>query len=261
MKTVRNSNLPNDCTTISSQLSEVATKATEGSDLTLESTEDVDSDIDSTSTDNDILQQSSDQKPQNHDESKVESKLDQNVALCPENLDSTSDIRITKQQQSNDEQPQSTIGTETTCQTDENQSKERPVSRKVSWGNIEMHLHPVIVGDHPETIEGPPITIGWKRFAVHTFDIDGFESTRPPRYKDMGKDLRICCTDRLQLLQRIGTHHDEITAATRISSIVRKHRQRTRERCSIVDEIKEKIFRKLAKAIYPERRIKLITRY
>ena len=72
------------------------------------------------------------------------------------------------------------------------------------------------------------ITICWKRFAVHTFDIDGFESTRPPRYKDMGKDLRICCTDRLQLLQRIGTHHDEITAATRISSIVRKHRQRIR---------------------------------
>ena len=29
--------------------------------------------------------------------------------------------------------------------------------RKVSWGNIEMHLHPVIPGDHPDTIEGPPV--------------------------------------------------------------------------------------------------------
>jgi hypothetical protein len=38
--------------------------------------------------------------------------------------------------------------------------------RKVSWGNIEMHLHPVIAGDHPDTIEGPPVGDKTKLFSL-----------------------------------------------------------------------------------------------
>jgi hypothetical protein len=30
--------------------------------------------------------------------------------------------------------------------------------KKVRWGNIEMRLHSVIPGDHPDTREGPPVS-------------------------------------------------------------------------------------------------------
>jgi hypothetical protein len=33
----------------------------------------------------------------------------------------------------------------------------RNLIRKVTWGNVEMRMHPVIPGDHPDTREGPPV--------------------------------------------------------------------------------------------------------
>lgn len=44
------------------------------------------------------------------------------------------------------------------CDEEYDQKDVRKVmQRKVSWGNIEMHMHPVIPGDHPDTLEGPPV--------------------------------------------------------------------------------------------------------
>jgi hypothetical protein len=45
------------------------------------------------------------------------------------------------------------------CDEGEDDRKEiaHGMRQKVSWGNIEMHMHPVIPGDHPDTLEGPPV--------------------------------------------------------------------------------------------------------
>lgn len=29
--------------------------------------------------------------------------------------------------------------------------------RKVSWGSVEMRMYPIIPGDHPDTMQGPPV--------------------------------------------------------------------------------------------------------
>lgn len=109
------------------------------------------------------------------------------------------------------------------------------------------------------------LTIDWNYFAVHQLDIDGYEAKRPPRMKVMGHDLRLCPVDRQDLLRRVGINDEEISAATAIAQFTRKQRLRTRELCRLkwnkIEEVKEKVFRTLAKAINPERRIKLITRY
>jgi hypothetical protein len=42
----------------------------------------------------------------------------------------------------------------------ENKVNKQCIRRKVSWGCIEMYMHPVIPGDHPDTLEGPPVRRG-----------------------------------------------------------------------------------------------------
>lgn len=83
--------------------------------------------------------------------------------------------------------------------------------------------------------------------------------------KVLGHDLRLCPVDRQDLLRRVGIKDEEILAATAQAQFTRKQRLRTRELCRLkwnkIEEVKEKVFRSLAKAINPERRVKLITRY
>jgi hypothetical protein len=86
---------------------------------------------------------------------------------------------------------------------------------------------------------------------------------RPPRLKVLGQNLRLGWMDRLQILRQVGVREDEIAAATAAARSTRRQRQHTMEpwRLQLLEEIQEKVFRKIAKTIHPERRIKVITRY
>jgi hypothetical protein len=96
-------------------------------------------------------------------------------------------------------------------------------------------------------------------------DIDGYEAKRPPRLRDIGQDLRIGSIDRLNLLRRVGVQEEEINHSMTSARITRKQRLRTsepwRRQFFKVEEVQEKILRKIAKVMNPERNTKLITRY
>merc|ERR1712166_1436345 len=50
--------------------------------------------------------------------------------------------------------------------------------KTVSFGNIEIRKHPIILGDHPSCRQGVPITIDWKHFEQTEQMIDEYESER-----------------------------------------------------------------------------------
>jgi len=51
-------------------------------------------------------------------------------------------------------------------------------TKRVSFGNIEIRKHPIILGDHPSCRQGVPITIDWKHFEKTEQMIDEYESER-----------------------------------------------------------------------------------
>lgn len=103
----------------------------------------------------------------------------------------------------------------------------------------------------------------WGVITERSIDIDGYEAKRPPRLKALGFDLRMGSMDRFNILRRSGVKESDITTAMESSRRTRKQRLRTYEARQFegLEAIQEKILRKLAKAMNPERRTKLITRY
>ena len=105
----------------------------------------------------------------------------------------------------------------------------------------------------------------WEVISEQKISIDGYEAKRPPRMKVLGFDLRMGSMDRLNILRRGGVKEEDITSAMESARHTRKQRLRTsetwRRQFVGVEELHEKIMRKLAKAMNPERRTKLITRY
>jgi hypothetical protein len=105
----------------------------------------------------------------------------------------------------------------------------------------------------------------WEVITEQKIDIDGYEAKRPPRLKTLGFDMRLGSMDRLNVLRREGVKEEDINAAMESARVTRKQRLRTsaswRREFAGIEELHEKIMRKLAKAMNPERRTKLITRY
>jgi hypothetical protein len=105
----------------------------------------------------------------------------------------------------------------------------------------------------------------WEIITEQKIDIDGYEAKRPPRLRTLGYDLRMGAMDRLNILRRGGVKEGDITLAMESARLTRKQRLRTceswRRQFTGLEELQEKIMRKLAKAVNPERRTKLITRY
>jgi hypothetical protein len=105
----------------------------------------------------------------------------------------------------------------------------------------------------------------WEIINQQKIDIDKYEAKRPPRLKTLGYDLRMGPMDRMNILRRGGVKEGDISSAMESARHTRKQRLRTSEswRRQFVglEELHEKVMRKLAKAVNPERRTKLVTRY
>ncbi len=52
---------------------------------------------------------------------------------------------------------------------------------KISWGTVEIRSYPILAGDHPDTLQGPPLTIAWDAVAEKETNIDEYEANRSQR--------------------------------------------------------------------------------
>lgn len=131
-------------------------------------------------------------------------------------------------------------------------SEEIP-TRRITWGTVEIHKHPIIAGDHPDCVMGPPLTIAWEQVKTVTTPVDEFEKSRTNRRAT--DDLRLSWIDRRRKLRRLGFTDEEMRQAQAAAEKTRKQREKTLSwlRFSKVEEVQQAILRKLGRTIHPKR--------
>ena len=77
--------------------------------------------------------------------------------------------------------------------------------KTVSFDKVEIHFHELILGDHPDCVDGPPIGIG-NAFGEKQVSVDHFEHTRRGKRRKGEKNLFISSLQRLKLLKGTGKY-------------------------------------------------------
>jgi len=102
------------------------------------------------------------------------------------------------------------------------------ITRRISFGDIEIRKYPVILGDHPDCEMGPPVTIDWEPFKRKTFSIDRFEELRGTRRSKI--ELKMGWIERKHMLkQSSGASDESMHSAAREAQRVRDRRHKSRK--------------------------------
>lgn len=97
--------------------------------------------------------------------------------------------------------------------------------KALRFGNVSIREYPVIVGDNPGGISGPPLSIGWEYYDEMTVDLISYEEQRPPRRQ--GREMLVPVDVRFQRLRTAGYSRSEIVALTKPVNVARTQRRRT----------------------------------
>jgi len=103
---------------------------------------------------------------------------------------------------------------------DNEKNKNPRGSRKsVSFSNLEIREHAIVIGDHPFCEGKLPLSLGWSHAPQTTISIDSYESCRGPR-KDRSS-LRMSYFERKNVLKRISglTERDIVREERRYKSM------------------------------------------
>eukprot|EP00980_Cylindrotheca_fusiformis_P029162 scaffold22740_cov139-Cylindrotheca_fusiformis.AAC.16 len=98
--------------------------------------------------------------------------------------------------------------------------------RCVSFGAIQVREYERIIGDHPETKIGVPLSLGWGYYERDPVPIDKYESERIPK-----KTLRMSSITRKNILHNVyGIPEDEIRMAEKeVRKISARNQKNQRE--------------------------------
>ena len=95
---------------------------------------------------------------------------------------------------------------------------------KVRFATIQFRTFDRIVGDHPDVVVGPPLTLSWDYVEEDEVAIDEYESNRPPKKRI----LRLSSITRKNLLRNVfEVPEDEIVGAEKEIQKIRKQREAT----------------------------------
>lgn len=97
--------------------------------------------------------------------------------------------------------------------------------KSVSFGQVDIHYHEMVLGDNPYCHAGAPVEIDWKRFDHECKEIDEFES----RVREEVKERMIPASQRMMILHLSGRHKLS-DIMSKISEIARIREQRRKER-------------------------------
>jgi hypothetical protein len=103
-------------------------------------------------------------------------------------------------------------------------SPEKKTTKKVQWGNVEIHAHQIALGDNPATSSSPPLCIGEEQLYSHQLPIDQYEEYRPER-RERG-ELRIPTTERERILMEAGYGRADIREVSILISKIKASRER-----------------------------------
>jgi hypothetical protein len=112
--------------------------------------------------------------------------------------------------------------TESTIATNDDSS--RTSKKSVSFGVIQVREYNRVLGDNPDVIFGPPISIGWEYTQNDALPMDEYERTKPRRKSS----LRMSSVTRRNLLLNVfEVPAEEIRAVEREVQKIQKQRSQT----------------------------------
>jgi hypothetical protein len=115
--------------------------------------------------------------------------------------------------------------TESTIGTSDHSSHTSNTSKKsVSFGVIQVREYNRVLGDNPDVLFGPPISIGWDYVQKDALPMDEYETTKPQR---KGALRMSSVTRRNMLLNVFEVPADEIRAVEREVKKIQKQRSQT----------------------------------
>jgi hypothetical protein len=135
-------------------------------------------------------------------------------------------------------------------------------SRRVRWDKISVRSYPTILGDHPETLKGPALTIDWEHCSELEYQVDAYEDLVTMEPKRRGDELRIGWLHRKRLLKGLGFNEQEFWACRRVAERTRQQRQQTIQagkKYELLHVVQETILRKVGRTIHPK--VVLQTKY
>lgn len=94
--------------------------------------------------------------------------------------------------------------------------------KSVSFGNIEINEHDIILGNHPCVSSGPPIMLSWQPRSQFEFTVDDYEEIKPE-----SKVVPLPADFRESFLSTDGYTHRELEKAIRDANVTKRERRRT----------------------------------
>jgi hypothetical protein len=82
------------------------------------------------------------------------------------------------------------------------------ICRQVSFGDVTINEHLVVVGDNPGGCGGTPVTLGWESLQQHKISLDRYETARDGHRRPFAR-LRMAKDHREKVLREIGFSRSE----------------------------------------------------
>ena len=101
----------------------------------------------------------------------------------------------------------------------------------VHFSSVQIREYPVLMGDNPGGVTGPPLTIDWEHQSENDFPIDSYEKDHPHRRS--GNEMQIPSFVRATMLKDAGYSRSEIALLQKPVNIARSQRKRTNATMSL----------------------------
>lgn len=102
-------------------------------------------------------------------------------------------------------------------------ASKNPPCKAVGFGTVGIREYPIMPGDNPGGLCGPPLTIDWMHQEEMEAKLDDYEEARPPRRSQV--EFSMPATVRQRLLRKSGYSLSEIQRSTKQANIVRNQRR------------------------------------
>lgn len=104
-------------------------------------------------------------------------------------------------------------------------SKQCRNKRSISFGDIEVRSHEMILGDNPSVSKGPPVSISWEPFSFGAYTVDNYEADRGSLMRGY-HEMKMPSTIRFDLLSKT-TKTSEMIKRTKEMTVLKRQRAET----------------------------------
>jgi len=101
------------------------------------------------------------------------------------------------------------------------------MKKAVSFHQVHVQEYARTIGDHPDVVLGPPLSIDWEPHHHEAHEFEDYESSREGMRKASKIDMRVHPNTRNRMLISAGVSKGEIKAATKAANRVSSQRKST----------------------------------